>query len=383
MIDSVSETAGATADLKKTRRQKPAPRNPQSALVDRLPPHSPEAEQGVLGCVLLSPNECMGECMEKLKDAGEVFYDLRHQTIFETLVAMYDAREAIDVITLQQRLKDKQLLEQIGGIAYLSQLQDAVPSAANLSYYLDIVREKFLLRKMIQTCTEVVGRVYDYEGEVDALLDEVERDVLRISESRVQGSVLTTKELVGKAIGTIENFFSRKGTLTGLATGFTDLDRMTDGLHGSEMIVIAARPSMGKTSLAMNIAEHVVLEQKLPVAVFSLEMSAEALVLRMMCSLARVNLRSIREGFMSEADFPRLTSAAGKLANAPLFIDDSAGLSILQLRARARRLHQQHGIKLFVIDYLQLLHSTGRRAQENRQQEISDISSGIKALPRN
>jgi len=380
MIDSISETAGATADLKKTRRQKSTIHNPQSAIVDRLPPHSPEAEQGVLGCVLLSPNECLGECMEKLRDGREVFYDLRHQTIFETLVAMYDAREAIDVITLQQRLKDKQLLEQVGGIAYLSQLQDAVPSAANLSYYLDIVREKFVLRKMIQTCTNVVGRVYDYEGEVDALMDEVERDVLRVSESRIQGGVLTTKELVGKAIGTIENYFSRQGTLNGLGTGFADLDRMTDGLHGSEMIVIAARPSMGKTSIALNIAEHVVLEQKLPVAVFSLEMSAEALVLRMMCSLARVNLRSIREGFMSEADFPKLTSAAGKLANAPLFIDDSAGLSILQLRARARRLHQQHGIKLFVVDYLQLLHSTARRAQENRQQEISDISSGLKAL---
>ncbi len=233
---------------------------------------------------------------------------------------------------------------------------------------------------MIQTCTDVVGRVYDYEGEVDALLDEVERDILRISESRAQTGAMTTKDLVNKAIGTIENFFSRKGTLTGLATGFADLDRMTDGLHGSEMIVIAARPSMGKTSLAMNIAEHVVLEQKLPVAVFSLEMSAESLVLRMMCSIARVNLRSIREGFMSESDFPKLTSAAGRLANAPLFIDDSAGLSILQLRARARRLQQMHGVKLFVVDYLQLLHSTARRSQENRQQEIADISSGIKAL---
>jgi len=168
--------------------------------------------------------------------------------------------------------------------------------------------------------------------------------------------------------------------LTGLATGFPDLDRMTDGLHGSEMIVVAARPSMGKTSLAMNVAEHVALEDKLPVAVFSLEMSAEALVLRMLCSIARVNLRSIREGFMSESDFPKLQNAMGRLSNAPLFIDDTAALSILQLRARARRLHQQHGIKLFVVDYLQLLHSTARRAQENRQQEISDISSGIKAL---
>jgi len=336
---------------------------------------------GVLGCALLSPNECLGECIEKLKDNGaEFFYDLRHQTIYEMLAEMFNTRQAIDVITVQQKLKDKQLLEQIGGIAYLAQLQDSVPSAANLSYYLEIVREKFLLRKMISVCTEVVGRVYDYEGEVDALMDEVERDVLRISESRAQGGVVTTKELVGKAIGTIENYFSRKGVLNGLGTGFQDLDRMTDGLHGSEMIVIAARPSMGKTSLAMNIVEHVVLEQKLPAAVFSLEMSAESLVLRMMCSIARVNLRSIREGFMSESDFPKLTSAAGRLSNAPLFIDDSAGLSILQLRARARRLHQQHGVKLFVVDYLQLLHSTARRSQENRQQEIADISSGIKAL---
>ena len=380
MIDSVSDIAGAAADLKKIRRQKAA-RADARQTIDRLPPHSPEAEQGVLGCALLSPNECMGECIEKLKDDGQqVFYDLRHQTIYEILSAMYDAREAIDVITLQQRLKDKQLLEQTGGIAYLSQLQDSVPSAANRSYYLEIVQEKFLLRRMIATCTEVVGRVYDYEGDVETLLDEVEKEILRINESRAQSTTASVKELVGRAILTVENYFGRQGTLNGLGTGFPDLDRMTDGLHGSEMIVIAARPSMGKTSLAMNIVEHVVLEQNLPVAVFSLEMSAESLVLRMLCSIARVNLRSIREGFMSEADFPKMTSAAGRLAKAKLLIDDSAGLSILDLRARARRMHQQHGVKLFVVDYLQLLHSTSRRSQDNRQQEIADISSGIKAL---
>jgi replicative DNA helicase len=380
MIDSNSESAGGTPDFKKARRQK-SPRSDARPTLDRLPPHSPEAEMGVLGCALLEPNQCIGECIEKLKDDGqEAFYDLRHQTIYELLATMFNAREAIDIITVQQRLKDKQLLEQVGGIAYLSQLQDAVPSAANLSYYLEIVREKYLLRKMISTCTDVVGRVYDYEGEVDALLDEVEKEILRINESRAQGAVASTKELVNRAVNTIENYFSRKGTLNGLATGFADLDRMTDGLHGSEMIVIAARPSMGKTSLAMNMAEHIVLEQNLPVGVFSLEMSAESLVMRMLCSIARVNLRSIREGFMSEADFPKLTSAAGRLARAPLFIDDSAGLSILQLRARARRMHQQHGVKLFVIDYLQLLHSTARRSADNRQQEIADISSGVKAL---
>jgi replicative DNA helicase len=377
MIDSISEGAGAPPDLKRARRRK-SPAS-DAVRVDRLPPHSPEAEQGVLGCVLLSPNECMGESIEKLKGGAEVFYDLRHQTIFTALIEMYDHREAIDIITLQQRLKDKQLLEAVGGIPYLAGLPDVVPSSANLSYYLEIVQEKYLLRRMIQTCTEVVARVYDHEGEVDALMDEVERDVLRISESRVQGQTTTIKDLVKKAINTIEDFHQRQGMLTGVGTGFADLDKMTSGLHGGEMIVIAARPSMGKTSLAMNMAEHVAIDLKLPVGVFSLEMTSESLVLRMLCSRSRVNLRNVREGFLAERDFPKLTGAAGKLANAPLFIDDSSGLSILQFRAKARRMHQQYGIKLFVVDYLQLLHSTARRA-ENRQQEIADISNGIKSL---
>jgi replicative DNA helicase len=377
MIDSISEGASAPAAVKRPTRSRSTVAD--VAKVDRLPPHSPEAEQGVLGCVLLSPNECMGECIEKFKGGAEVFYDLRHQTIFNTLAQMYDAREAIDVITLQQRLKDRQLLEEVGGIAYLSGLPDTVPSSANLGYYLDIVQEKYLLRRMIQTCTSVVGRVYDFEGEVDALMDEVERDILRISESRVQSHTSPIKELVKKAINIIEDFHQRQGGLTGIGTGFTDLDKMTSGLHGGEMIVIAARPSMGKTSMAMNIAEHVAIDQRLPVGVFSLEMTSESLVLRMLCSRSRVNLRNVREGFLAERDFPKLTGSAGKLANAPLFIDDSSGLSILQLRAKARRMHQQYGIKLFVIDYLQLLHSTSRRA-ENRQQEIADISNGIKSL---
>jgi replicative DNA helicase len=378
VIDSISESAGAPPDLKKARRKK-AGFSEAAPKLDRLPPNAPEAEQGVLGCVLLSPNECVGQCVEKFKSGAEVFYDLRHQAIYETLAEMYDQREAIDVITLQQRLKDKQRLEEVGGIAYLASLPDAVPSAANLSYYLEIVQEKFILRKLIHACTEVVSRVYEHEGEVDALLDEVERDILRISEARIEGSTTAIKELVKKAIGIIEDYHQRQGMLTGIGTGFPDLDKLTNGLHAGEMIVIAARPSVGKTSLAMNIAEYVAIDLKLPVGVFSLEMTSESLVLRMLCSRSRVNLRNVREGFLAERDFPKLTAAAGKLANAPLFIDDSAGLSILQLRAKARRMAQQFGVKLFVIDYLQLLHSTARRA-ENRQQEIADISNGIKAL---
>ena len=381
MIDSVSEPAGAGPDLKKSRRQKGDRRASSTSTLDRLPPHDLHMEMGVLGCTLLDPNRCIGECIEKLKDDGKsAFYDLRHQTIYETLSEMFNTRLPIDLITVQQNLKDRQLLEQVGGIAYLSQLQDAVPSAANLSYYLDKIQEKYLLRKLIQTCSGVVGRIYDYEGEVEALLDEVEKEILHVNESRAQTGTKPINTLVHDAIATIENYFGRQGQLGGISTGFVELDRMTDGLHGGEMIIVAARPSMGKTSLAMNIAEHVAMELKLPVGVFSLEMSAASLILRMMCSLARVNLRSIREGFMSESDFPKLTNAAGRLSASKLFIDDTAGLSILQLRARARRMAQQHGIKLFVIDYLQLCNSTARRAQENRQQEIADISSGIKAL---
>src|SRR6202453_659228 len=378
MIDSVpSENGGASTDLKKSRRKTSATAG--IAKVDRLPPHSIEAEQGVLGCVLLSPNDCMGECIEKLKPAHLAFYDLRHQTLFQVLVEMYDEKQAIDLITLQQRLKNKQIIETVGGLAYLSILPDPVPSATTLPYYLDTVLEKSLLRKTVQTCTDIAGRVYDYEGEVDALLDEVERDILRLSQERVGTAAMTIKELVNRSNTKIEEYHQNQGMLTGISTGFLDFDKMTTGLHEGEMIVVAARPSMGKTSLAMNIAEHVALELKGPVGVFSLEMTADQLVLRMLCSRSRVNLRNVRDGFLAERDFPKLTGAAGKMAGAPLFIDDSSGLSILQLRAKARRMWQQSGIKLFVIDYMQLLHSTSRRA-ENRQQEIAEISGGLKGL---
>ena len=378
VIDSLDDSPGSTPpDFKKSRRRKNELADPSK--VDRLPPHSLEAEQGVLGCALLAPAESLGHCIERFTAGSEVFYDLRHRVIYDQLIEMYERKDAIDLITVQQQLKDKQQLEGVGGLAYLSSLPDAVPSAANLEFYLEIVREKFVLRRMIATCTDVVSRAYEHQGEVDQLLDEVERDVLKMSGDRVASSSPGMKELVHRAIHHIEAYHQRQGQLGGIATGFVDLDRMTDGLHEGEMIVIAARPSMGKTSLAMNMAEYVAVNLRLPVGVFSLEMTAESLVMRMMSSLARVNARSIRDGFLSERDFAKLTTAAGHLAKAPLFIDDSSGLSVLQMRAKARRMHQQHGIKLFVVDYLQLLHSTARRA-ENRQQEIADISNGVKAL---
>lgn len=389
MIDSVDPTQGhdllpePPPDLLASRR--PMPPRPESPTatprrVDRLPPHAPDAERGVLGCILLSPNEAMGECVRIIKPGAEAFYELRHQALYENLVRMYDAQLPIDLITLQQRLRDQNQLDAVGGLTYLNQIADAVPSAANLEYYIEIVLEKHLLRRMLQTCTNVISRVFECEGDVPALLDEVERDILRINEERERPETKAIKDLVNSAINTIEELHARQGMLSGLSTGFTDLDKMTTGLHKGEMIVIAARPSMGKTSLAMNIAEHIAIDLKQPVGVFSLEMTAESLVLRMMCSRAEVNLRDVREGFLAERDFPRLTHAAGEIAGAPLFIDDTSGLSILQLRARARRMWQQYQIKMLVIDYLQLMHSDTRRGKDNRQQEIAEISSGIKAL---
>jgi replicative DNA helicase len=383
MIDSVDPLSGGGSppDLRRGgRRRKPAADAPDARALDRLPPHSPEAEQGVLGCIFLSPNDNLGVCVQKLKPGAAAFYDLRHQAIYELLVTMYDQRVPVDLLTVQQRLKDAGQLEAVGGLAYLAALPDAVPSAANLTYYLDIVFEKHLLRRMIAACTGVIQRVYEHEGDVPELLDEVEREILHISEERERGEVRDIVELVSKAIDNIEKRHARQGELDGLGTGFADFDKMTNGLRGGEMIVIAARPSMGKTSLAMNIAEHAAVELKAPVGVFSLEMTAESLVERMMCSRAEVNMRDIREGFIAERDFPRLTEAAQTLSHAPLFIDDTAGLSILQLRARARRMAQQHEVKLFVIDYLQLLHSESRKAKDNRQQEVAEISAGIKAL---
>jgi replicative DNA helicase len=373
MLDS-TDTANASTDLKRSPRVVP-----HVLKIDRLPPHSIEAEQALLGCVFLSPQDCMGECIEALKEGPDVFYDLRHRALYSLMIEMYDDQKPIDLVTVAQKLKDQQQLEGIGGLGYLSTLPDFVPSAANLKYYRDIVWEKYLLRKMLGTCTSLAAKVYEFEGEVDALLDEAEKEVLAISQSRVDTAKLTIKELVNRAINKIEEFHQNQGSVTGVGTGFVDLDKMTTGLHPGDMFVVAARPSVGKTSFAMNIAEYVALDLKQPVGVFSLEMTADSLVLRMLCSRARVNLRKIRDGFLAERDFPKLTGTAGKLTSAPLFIDDSSGLSVLQLRAKARRMWQQYGIKLFVIDYLQLLHSTSRRT-ENRQQEIAEISGGIKAL---
>ena len=346
--------------------------------IHRTPPHSVEAEQGVLGSMLISPRDTIAECVEKINE--EYFYVPAHQTIYTVLVELWNAGQAIDLITFTQVLRDRNLLESVGGAAFVTSLFTFVPTAANVQYYIDIVRDKYILRSIIAAATESIRRAYEEQDEVGNLLDEVEQKIFAVGEDRFKGQMLSMKDQVMEAIESIEKLYERKGGITGISTGFVEFDRMTSGMHPSEMIVIAARPSMGKTALAMNIAEHVAVTEKLSVGVFSLEMSSQQLVQRLLCSRARVNLQKVRDGFLSERDFPSLTAAASKLAEAKIFIDDSASLTILELRAKARRLKAQQDVQLIIVDYLQLLRSTSRRAQDNRQLEISEISAGLKGL---
>ena len=328
--------------------------------------------------MLISPRETIAECVEKINE--DYFYVPAHRTIYDVLVELWNAGQAIDLITFTQVLRDRHLLDSIGGAAFVTSLFTFVPTAANVQYYLEIVRDKYILREIISAATESVRRAYEEQDEVNNLLDEVEQRIFAVGEDRFKGQMLSMKDQVMEAIESIEKLYERKGGITGISTGFVEFDRMTSGLHSSEMIVIAARPSMGKTALAMNIAEHVGINEKLPVGVFSLEMSSQQLVQRLLCSRARVNLQKVRDGFLGERDFPSLTAAASKLAEAKIFIDDSASLSILELRAKARRLKAQQDVQLIIVDYLQLVRSTSRRAQDNRQLEISEISAGLKGL---
>ena len=346
--------------------------------VPRSLPYSEDAEKGVLCSLLLSPREVGDLCILRLQP--DAFYAPAHKIIYELVIEFSDKSKPIDFITMKQSLKDRGFLEEIGGPEFLNELYTFVPTAANAGYYIDIVREKYLLRRLILSCNSLASRCYDDQENVEPLLDDAERQIFEITGDHVKIDVVSTKDLVMQAIEQIEKVYENRGSVTGLPTGFTEFDHMTSGLHQAEMIVIAARPSMGKTALAMNIAEHVALVEGKPVAVFSLEMSSQQLVQRLLCSRAKVNLQRVRNGFLSERDFPSLTAVASRLATAKLFIDDSPGLSIAELRAKARRLVASHQVQLLVIDYLQLLRSTSRRAQDNRQIEISEISGGIKSL---
>lgn len=346
--------------------------------LDRVLPNSLDAEMAVLGAMLLSPDEAGTQVRERLEDGH--FYSAVHQVIFREVAGMQDSLQAVDMITLSQRLRDKGLLEEIGGDAYLADLMRHVPTTANVKHYIDIVWEKHLLRKLISAAHDIMTRAFDQQDDVPTWIDEVEQQIFNVNAEKSSTKARSSKDIVKDAMASIEAMFENRGTIPGLSTGFRDLDVLTAGLHPGNMFVIAARPSMGKTALAMNIAENVAIDQQIPVGVFSLEMSSDELIKRMLSSRGHVNLRALHDGFPQKRDHSALTTAASELMKAPLYIDDTAGLTISQVRARARRMHMQYGIKLVVIDYLQLLRAPSRRADQSRQVEVADISSGVKAM---
>jgi replicative DNA helicase len=341
----------------------------------KLPPQNIEAEQSILGGILIE-NDALNTVVEFLEDGD--FYREAHQKIFNCMLALSDRSEPLDLITLTNALKKKRELEEIGGASYLASLVESVPTAANIAYYAKIVKEKSILRKLISTATEIVTQSYQEGKDLEDFLDEAEQAIFRISEHRVKPAFYPIKEIVKESFKVIERLYEKKELITGVPSGFKDLDRRTAGFQNADLIIVAGRPSMGKTALCLNIAQHASINAKIPTAVFSLEMSKEQLAIRMLCSEARVDSGRLRSGFLNESDWPKLTMAAGALSDAPIFIDDTPAISVLELRAKARRLKADRGLGLVIIDYLQLMR--GRSGLERREQEISEISRSLKAL---
>ena len=345
--------------------------------LERLPPQNLEAEQAVLGSMLLE-EEAIVQDTERLEDAA--FYKDGHRKIFATLLALYKANVPVDLVTVTDELKKRNLLEEVGGASYLATLTSVVPTAANCEHYCRIVKQKAILRDLIRAATHIATDCYEEALEPDHLLDKAEALIFDIASKKLKRDAVAMKDIIKSSIEMIDALYQRKGAITGLPTGFVELDQQLAGLQPAEFIVVAGRPAMGKSSFALCVAEHVALIQKGGVALFSLEMSKESLVQRMLCSHARINAHNVRTGMLSTSDWPNLTKAAGKLSEAPIFIDDSPSLSILELRAKARRLKSRHDITLVILDYLQLMDESSR--SENRQQEISVISRSLKALAR-
>ena len=350
---------------------------PVKELIDKIPPQSNEAEIAVLGSMLLD-KEAIGQAIELLE--GSFFYKEAHKKIYSTIINLYDKNKAIDIVTIVEELRNSNALDEIGGPAYITSIVSSIPTSANIHHYAKIVREKAILRNLISTATQIVSESYDNTSTVDTLLDKAERMIFDITTNKVEAKFSSIKDVIKSSIETIDNLYQRKENITGTATGFHDLDVLTAGLQKSDLIIIAGRPSMGKSALVSCIAEHVAVVEKKPLAFFSLEMSKSQLVQRMLCSHARVDAHKVRTGFLSQSDWPRLVNAAGKLSESPIFIDDTPSISALELRAKSRRLKSQFDIGLIVIDYLQLMQ--GPSGIENRQQEISEISRSLKALAR-
>ena len=341
----------------------------------KVPPQNVEAEESVLGGILTDAT-ALDRVVEVL--GVDDFYREAHRTIFRAMLGLSERGEPIDLITLSDALRSGDALPAVGGATYLAGLVDRVPSAARIATYARLVREKAVMRSLIRVSNEIAGRCYDGQEDIETFLDEAERLIFDVSEQRVRPAFTKVGDLIMDTIKTVEQLYERKELVTGVPTGFLDLDRLTAGLQPADLIIIGARPSMGKTSFALNIAQHVALHRQVTVGVFSLEMSRDQLMLRMLCAEARVDLSKVRTGYLGERDFPHLVLAASRLEEAPIFIDDTPAQNVLEMRAKSRRLKREADVGLIVVDYLQLMR--GLAAEENRTQELSEISRSLKAL---
>ncbi|PZE19067.1 replicative DNA helicase [Paenibacillus xerothermodurans] len=349
----------------------------EGMFLDRIPPQNLEAEQAVLGAILLD-SDSLVTAMERI--SHDDFYRTSHQLIFEAMIELAEENEPIDLITLTARLQNKQQLEEIGGIKYLSELANAVPTAANIDYYSQIVEEKSMLRRLIRAATNIVTEGYASTDDVGDLLSDAEKRILEISQRRSNSGFIAIRDVLMEVFDKVEFLYNNKGGTTGVKSGFLDLDKMTSGFQRSDLIIVAARPSVGKTAFALNIAQNVGVREKETVAIFSLEMGAAQLVQRMICAEANVDAGRMRTGFLEQDDWEKLTMAIGALSEANIYIDDSPSVTVADIRAKCRRLKQEKGLGMILIDYLQLIH--GRGKGDNRQQEVSEISRTLKQIAR-
>jgi len=346
-----------------------------ASLNSKVPPQNLEAEQSVLGSILLK-----GKSFHDVTEiiSANDFYKNNHALIFKAMIRLFENSQPLDLLTVTNYLKDHNQLEDVGSAAYLATLTSIVPVTANIQTYANIIRQKSILRKLIQINTEVAIRCYDEQGDIDTLVDEAEQAIFDITGSNSDRNFAPLKDVITGAFEAVEELYKRKELVTGVPTGYSGIDKLTAGLQPSDLIILAGRPSMGKTALAMNIAQHAALVEKIGVGIFSLEMSKEQLATRLLCSVGRIDSQHIRTGKMDDEDWPRLTRAVGMLTDAPIYIDDTPALSILEMRAKIRRLASKHDISLILVDYLQLMR--GRANIENRTQEISEISRSLKAI---